>query len=172
MGLLLPVQYIGICYVKRLRYDIYTAGFARSKDMCTPDFWEYHVKWLQYMKICYVRHCSTTIYIKRLHCIVITFENIYLRLYALLSLWKKKKEKKKEKRMRKRWGGEGKRARGRQIFSKFSSTGWQRPIGCLKLQVIFRQRATVTGLFCRKLQGSFAVTGLLCSYRALLQKMT
>jgi len=33
-----------------------------------------------------------------------------------------------------------------------NGTGWQRPIGCLKLQVIFRQRAT--------------------NYRALLQKMT
>jgi len=86
----------------------------------------------------------------------------------------KEKERKKEgEENEKEMGGrEGKRARGRQIFSKFSSTGWQRPIGCLKLQVIFRQRATVTGLFCRKLQGSFAVTGLLCSYRALLQKMT
>ena len=35
---------------------------------------------------------------------------------------------------------------------KMQDTGWRRPIGCLKLQVMFRKRAT--------------------NYRALLQKMT
>jgi len=35
---------------------------------------------------------------------------------------------------------------------EYTDTGWRRPIGCLKLQVIFRKRAT--------------------NYRALLQKMT
>ena len=34
----------------------------------------------------------------------------------------------------------------------FTDTGWRRPIGCLKLQIIFRKRAT--------------------NYRALLRKMT
>ena len=38
------------------------------------------------------------------------------------------------------------------IFIGNCHTGWQRPIGCLKLQVIFRKRTT--------------------NYRALLQKMT
>jgi len=39
-----------------------------------------------------------------------------------------------------------------EALDAFTYTGWQRPIGCLKLQVIFRTRAT--------------------DYRALLRKMT
>jgi len=41
---------------------------------------------------------------------------------------------------------------GRVPTTKADDTGWRRPIGCLKLQVIFRKRAT--------------------NYRALLRKMT
>jgi len=42
--------------------------------------------------------------------------------------------------------------RAKVMIYRASSTGWQRPIGCLKLQVIFRKRAT--------------------NHRALLRKMT
>jgi len=45
----------------------------------------------------YDMYTAIDIYIKRLHCIVFTSDNIYLRLYALLSLCKRKKEKEKEK---------------------------------------------------------------------------
>ena len=59
------------------------------------------------------------------------------------------------------WGKASEGRLGQVEFSKVSSavilysklsTGWRRPIGCLKLQVIFRKRAT--------------------NYRALLRKLT
>jgi len=64
------------------------------------------------------------------------------------------------------------------------NTGWQRPIGCLKLQVIFRNRASVLviGFFCKKnpakiwhpvgLRHSVAIVNHSTGYRALLRKMT
>jgi len=36
-------------------------------------------------------------------------------------------------------------------YRTFSSTGWRRPIGCLKLQVILRKRATNYRAFFRKM---------------------